>query len=157
MTLPTLSTNSKYIIVTIAILTSFAVGRYSVQKPIVHTVTDVRTDVKQDQVADTHTQTTITTVKTPDGTVKTVEQINQVADTKTDTQVIADTHVDTTITPPKTNTVNISALVANNFSHGLGITPTYGVSVSKEILGPVTIGAFGLTNGVVGVSIGLSF
>lgn len=51
---------------------------------------------------------------------------------------------------------NVSALIANDFSHG-NIVPTYGASAQKEFIGPITIGAFGLTNGTIGVSIGLDF
>jgi hypothetical protein len=53
-------------------------------------------------------------------------------------------------------TINISALIGKDF-HKSGFEPLYGVSVSKEFIGPVTIGAFGLTSSVVGVTIGLNF
>jgi hypothetical protein len=36
-------------------------------------------------------------------------------------------------------------------------SPVYGAHVSKEILGPVSVGIFGLTNGTFGASIGLNF
>ena len=105
---------------------------------------------------DTHTEDTITTVKTPDGTVKTVEKIDEIANVDT-TAVTAEQQTKTTdVIPPKVNTLNVSALVGNDFSKGIGF-PAYGVSVTKQILGPVTVGAFGLTTGVVGISIGLNF
>lgn len=157
MTLPVLTNTQKVGIATIALVVSFAGGRFSVQKSKIETVVTSKTDTKQNQTENTHTRETITTVKTPDGTVKIVDQITQVANTKTDTVSDSITHTDTTVTPPKTNTLNISALVANDFSKGIGIFPTYGVSVSKEILGPVTVGVFGLTNGTAGISIGLNF
>lgn len=56
----------------------------------------------------------------------------------------------------KSSTINVSALVANDFSRGL-ISPTYGVSISKEIVGPITVGLFGLTNSTVGLSLGINF
>ena len=35
--------------------------------------------------------------------------------------------------------------------------PLYGISANKEFIGPITIGAFGLTNGTIGLSIGVNF
>lgn len=35
--------------------------------------------------------------------------------------------------------------------------PVYGAHVSSQLLGPISVGAFGLTSGVVGVSLGLDF
>lgn len=152
-----LTTKTKYVIALILIMTAFATGRFSVQKSVVKSTTSLVSDSKTNQNSDTHTQTTITTVKTPDGTVKTIQQISQVKDVQTTTTADTTIHSQTTVTPTKTNTINISALVGNDFSHGLGITPIYGVSASKEILGPITAGVFGLNNGVIGVSVGLNF
>ena len=36
-------------------------------------------------------------------------------------------------------------------------TPTYGISVTRSVIGPVTIGLWGLNNGTVGGSIGVNF
>ncbi len=95
---------------------------------------------------DVHTVTH--TVTTPNGT--------------TDTTTVTDDHTKKLETDIKTAVVlkgpewNVSGLVGNDFSQGL-IKPIYGVSVSREILGPVTVGAFGLSNGVLGLSVGLNF
>lgn len=99
-----------------------------------------KTDIKEDN----HTVTTIVTVKKPNGTVTTTEKI----DSKTKTNTV--------IVPPKTGKINISVLVTNDFSKR-SLQPAYGMSISREILGPITVGAFGLTTGVVGVSIGINF
>lgn len=56
----------------------------------------------------------------------------------------------------KSSTINVSGLVANDFSKGL-LVPVYGISVSKEFLGPITVGAFGLTSGTIGLSVGINF
>lgn len=55
-----------------------------------------------------------------------------------------------------TDKVTISALAGINPFSGAQ-TPVYGASITKPILGPITVGAWGLNNGTVGVSIGLSF
>jgi len=157
MTLPTLTDKQKYIIVGVAMVTSFAVGRYSGQKAEIKSESVTTKNVEEKQDKDTHTEKVITTVKTPDGTVKTVEKIDEVADVKIDTNSIQVTQQKKDVIPPKVNTLNISALIGNDFSKGLGIYPVYGVSVTKQILGPVTIGAYGITNGTIGLSIGLNF
>lgn len=51
--------------------------------------------------------------------------------------------------------LNVSGLVGVSI-HDPGL-PIYGISASKEVLGPITVGVFGLTNGLVGVSIGFNF
>lgn len=152
----TLTSKQKYIVAGLAVIISFATGRFSVQQAEVRTTTSAQTTVKQDQDKNTHTETTVTTIKTPDGTVKTVKTIDQVADVKTDINTSELTKNKTDTIPPKINTLNISALIGNDFSKGIGF-PAYGVSVTKQILGPVTVGAYGLTTGVVGISIGLNF
>lgn len=152
----TLTSKQKYAIAGASVLISFALGRYSTQSPEVKTKTEITQQTNTDQDKHTHTQETITTTKTPDGTVKTVQEIMQVADTETKSLTNKTTNEESDTIPPKINTLNISALIANDFSRGL-LVPTYGASVTKQILGPATIGAFGLTNGVVGVSIGLNF
>lgn len=147
------STKNKVIIAVVVVMTTFALGRYSVnQTPAVRNIADSKTNKDINKDKDTHTITTIT--KKPDGTI--TETIDKTTETKSQEKDQIVSHVDQTITPPKQSKLNISVLGASDFSRGL-LIPTYGLSVSKEVLGPVTIGAFGLMNGVVGISIGLDF
>ena len=140
----------------IALAVSFSAGRYSVGQPTVSTVVDTKTKVDVAKDTDTNTKTKIVEVKAKDGTITKTTEIVQVKDE--DTKIVQDTqtHAQQTITPPKRSTVNISALVGTALTHDFGV-PVYGGMVSKEVLGMVTVGAFGLTNGTVGVSIGLNF
>jgi len=64
-------------------------------------------------------------------------------------------HQDTTVIPPKLSTLNVSALVGTDPMNSF--KPLYGFSVSKQFIGPVTIGLWGLTNSTVGISLGLNF
>lgn len=102
--------------------------------------------VTQTQESNT-TRTVIKTIKDKAGREKTVTTI----DSKTDVVVKKQENMTT-----KSSKTNISALIGNDFSKRLS-QPIYGVSVSREYWGAITIGGFGLTNGVVGVSIGLNF
>jgi hypothetical protein len=142
---------TKIIISVVVILTAFAAGRYSVQKPAVTTIEDKHTDTEVHKDKDVHKITTIT--KDPDG--KTVTTIVEDSTTHTDKDRTTDSHLDQQVTPAKTNTLHLAAMAGTQLGHGL--VPAYGLSVSKQVLGPITVGAFGFNNGLVGVTVGLDF
>lgn len=156
MTIPQLSTKNQLIVLGVSCLVCFATGRFFAGKAEVKTEQKIAENKVEDQDKNTHTHTVTVTTKTKDGTTKiTQTQDTDTTDVKdTNTVIQADTKTDTI--PPKTNLTNVSALVSNNFSNGL-FSPAYGVSVTHQILGPLTIGAFGLNSGVIGVSIGVNF
>jgi len=87
----------------------------------------------------------------PDGSKK----ITVTEDTKTDTEAQSiskdDTHVQKSISV-KTGATRASVLIGWDFN---STQMTYGASISKNILGPVSIGAWGLTNKTLGVSFGI--
>lgn len=113
------------------------IGGFLTAKHYYNQNTEVVTDKK-------HTVITRIIVKNPDGTEKTVETIDETEKTKTK------------ITTAPKPTVNLSALVATDFSQSQ-LKPTYGVSITKEVLGNITVGAFVLDNKTAGVSIGYNF
>lgn len=152
----TIPAKYQYIAAGVLILVAFAGGRYSNRGVSVTSDSTTKTDLIVNQDKNTHTVTTTIQEKQPTGAVKTVTTVDTVTDTKTTAQKDTDKTKVETITPAKTSLINVSALVANDFSRGL-LVPTYGVSVNKELIGPITLGAFGLTSGIVGVSIGLNF
>lgn len=136
------------ILISVCVLAgAFAAGRYSVNPP--KTVsTDVAT---QETDKNTHTETTTITKKKPTGEEETITTI--VKDTNS-TSKSSDIK-EVTVTPTKRSTLNVSALIG--VSSFTNFTPTYGISVNKEFLGPITLGVWGLTSGTAGVSIGLNF
>lgn len=152
----TLSSNTKYTIAGVAILAAFAGGRYSVRQPEVKTTEQLQINTLEDKAKDTHIITTVVTVKEPDGSEKTTKNTETTITAKGTVNSSTTAQIQQTVTPAKTGTLNVSALVGNDFGVGV-LKPVYGVSVSKEILGPITVGAFGLTSGMVGLSIGLNF
>lgn len=148
-----LSLKTKVIVTVVVIAISFAFGRYSVnQTPAVRTIEDIKVDKNIDKDKVTHVVTTIT--KKVDGS--TVTTIDKKTETKTKEKDDITQHLDQTVTPSKQSKINISILGANDFNKGL-VGPTYGLSFNKEFIGPITVGAFGLRNGVIGLSIGLDF
>ena len=146
-----LSDKAKILLSALALALAFATGRYTVQKPAIkETVHEVQA---VDTRVDTNEHKKIIVDEKPGG-----EKITTITDdTATDEKQAShdDVSADITVTPPKINTLNISALAGvdplNSFK------PVYGTAVTKQILGPVTIGAFGMSNGVVGLSVGISF
>lgn len=146
--------NKLFILYAICVLAAFAAGRYSVQAPEVHTLAAINEEIKQDANKDTQTHQTIVSVKTPDGTTKTTTTIDTTTKDKVDTAIATTTKVDHTVTPPKIETLNVSFMAGVDFSRQATV---YGASVNKQLLGPITIGLFGLTNGTVGGSVGFQF
>ncbi len=106
-------------------------------------VSQTKTETQQTNT----TKTVITKIKDKAGREKTITVIDSKTDTKAKT---------VQPTPVKSTKTNISAIVANDFNNHLP-KPIYGVSFNREFIGPITIGAFGLTNGTAGVSIGFNF
>ncbi len=130
---------------------AFACGRYSVQAPTVHTIADIKTDTEVKTDKDVK-KTTVVDKKTTGEVVTTITEEDVTKADKVQDQV---SHLDQTITPPKLNTLNISALIGTDPLNSF--KPLYGLSVTKQFLGPITVGAWGLTNSTVGLSIGINF
>ena len=132
---------NKLLVVFLVLVGVFYCGRYSVTREGVKKI-DIKTETK-----DTETKKVTTITKNKEGEVKTVI----VEDTKSKTKDVSKA---VSIASPG-KTINISLLAAYNFKEpGL---PIYGIMVSKQVFGPVTAGVFGLTNGTLGVSVGMEF
>lgn len=160
----------------LALLVGYAFGRYTtptkveikkeivtVEKKVLDTEELKRIELERNKKL----RTVITEITRPDGTKeKTTRQIEVTSTTKnTDTQ--NKTHEETDKETRQTET----KLVENNHSSltisalaGLDVlnlgSPQkliYGGHIQRSLLGPIGIGAFGMTNGVCGMSLGLSF
>lgn len=110
------------------------------------------TTVKQDKDIHEHTVTTIT--KTPGGTTTTRIDLSKdtVSTVLSDKSSVSQTTSDVIV---GRRVVNISAIVGVSIHDPL--IPIYGVSVSKPVLANLTVGAFGLSNGMFGASVGWDF
>lgn len=132
----------------VLLLAAFAFGRYTTPAKVeTKTVTIEIEKVKQD----THTDTKIVEVKKPDGTItKTTETKTDIVRTESKNEKTENTNQ----TIYNKQSVTVSVLAGYNYS---GNELVYGASVSKPIIGPITIGLWGLTNRTFGASIGLQF
>lgn len=166
MTTFQLTTRNKIIIVTSGMILSFAAGRWLTPVKIktetkIVTIEKKVEDKKISSTDDKHIKTTITEVHKPDGTQTktTVTEDTSVAQLKVDDNKQDDVKStsDTTKTITKESSkLHISALLGVNVlnpSSGL----SYGALVSKDIVGPLNIGLFGLSTGQAGASVGVSF
>lgn len=134
------------IIVLVLMTTAFSVGRFltpakiEIQK---ETVEVVKKEVQEKKV--------IVEIIKPDGTKTTTTTVD------TNTQVTKDKTTDESkVVTAQTSKLNVNAMA------GLDITNpakgfVFGAHISKQILGPISLGAFGMTNKVVGMTVGLSF
>jgi hypothetical protein len=152
-----MTTKQIVIIALIALVGAFAVGRYSAPEKVVTKTVEVEKKTEDKQVdSQDNKVTTITETDKPDGTkVKTTviadKKDVQVDDKKTDDI----TKTETKEIDRGSSKVTISLLAGENVTSP-GI-PTYGLSITKPILGPLTVGVFGFQNGLIGASIGLTF
>jgi hypothetical protein len=148
--------------ISVALGIGLVVGRYSLPQKVVTKVQTVEVEKKTSDehklVAD-RTTTTTQQVKKPDGTVMTTTVTKNDVQTRDTTDILSvdskksDTEKTVTYSGSRWS---MSVLAGKNVS-SLSAAPTYGASVGYRLLGPVTVGGFGLTNGTVGLSLGLSF
>ena len=143
-----MSTRNKLILGGAVILVSFAFGRFSAPTKV---VTQIKTVEVEKKVSDTEDHKKVVIVQQPDGTKTTTVTDDKSTKQKEDTQVAQESTKTVTRDSGRTS---ISALAGLQITGGV---PVYGASLTRNVLGPITLGGFGFTNGLVGVSIGLSF
>lgn len=152
----------KIIALLVSLATAFAFGRYTVpekikiEKQIVEVEKKTETESTDKRL---HKKIKKTIVKKPDGTTESSTTITYDSDDKKDTKQsdqLAKSVDEKKEVTKQGSPVTISALAGVNVtSPSSGIV--YGASVTKPILGPVTVGGFGLSNGTAGGSVGLTF
>lgn len=147
----------------VLIVVAFAFGRYSAPEKVkVETVTvevekkTAETDTSKER--NRRKETTTRKERRPDGTE--IEHTTVVEDSKTEVDSRKTVHTDKTVDTRQTREeyrssgVSLGALGAVNVSDG---RLSYGAYLQKDVVGPLSLGAFGLTSGTVGLSIGIRF
>lgn len=144
-------------IIAALIILSFAFGRYSAPEKIkieTKTVTVEIEKVKTDE--NTDNSKTVTEIIRPDHTIIKRTRYDKKTDKTTQTITEDRKEVQESKEITKGSKVTIAALGSLNLTH-LTSGITYGASISKAILGPITLGLWGLTDSTIGVSCGLEF
>jgi hypothetical protein len=155
-----MSTRNQIIVVVILLVGAFAAGRWAAPTKIVTKTVEVEKQVtlKDDkkEIVD-HSKKKITVTRKPDGTKTTIVEIGTDVDTKVVSNDKTTTDVEKQNETTKqwdTSKVTISALGGYKIGDA---GPLYGASISKPILGPITVGAWALSNSTFGASLGLTF
>lgn len=146
---------TKILLVILAITVSFAAGRWSVSNPDTKVTEVTKVDEKKELNTDTHSKRMSVTVEEPSGKKTTTTVVDSDTSTKIKDDKKTNSQVSTEVTQAKHKTLNISALAGYQLPGTL--SPVYGVSINKEVLGPVTVGAYWINNGTIGLSLGLDF
>lgn len=135
----------------LALVVAFASGRYSVNQPEVKTSNQ---DTKK-EVIDENKETTkkTTIVKNKDGSETTT--IDETTKDKRTDSTVDKSKSSSEVIPQNVGTVSVAALLGVDTQNEW--KRVYGASVSKQFIGPISVGLFGLTNGTVGCTIGLNF
>lgn len=148
---------TKLIVSCIALSMAFAVGRYTAPAgSVTKTVTDTASSDQKQIDRDTIKKIITTTTKKPDGEEQTTTETTISTNTHVNDTKSSETHQEQTVTIEKKPVLNVSLLAGVDVIRPLS-GPVYGASVSKEFIGPITLGVWGLTNSTVGVSVGLNF
>lgn len=157
---------TKIIAVSVALLASFAAGRYATPDKVVTITKTVETDKKSDVTKTdinkkTRKKIVIVETKKPDGTDQKTTTITDATDTnnKSDSvkSDISKKDDETSKTVTKGDKVTISMLAGAQFNVTNGSPLLYGGSITKPVLGPITLGIWGLSNASGGFSLGLTF
>lgn len=152
---------TKVIIAAVALLGAFAAGRWAAPEKVKVEKVIVEVEKKtseKDAKKSTKKTTTTTKITHPDGRIEestTVVEETVRESSKSETTDKGKTESETTEITRSSSRVTVSGLGAFSLSNGSG--PIYGASITKPILGPITVGAFYLTPGILGGSLGLTF
>jgi hypothetical protein len=163
-------------ILLLIILTAVAVGRFTVAEKIkiekqivtVETKTeDKKQDTKSELDREKHKKIVTTEITKPDGTKESTTTTTEDTSTKQDRESDTTTHdaEQLTQTVKETKTIergqgrlSISALVGPSISFSSGVGPlNYGAHIQRNLIGPITVGIWGISSGIGGASIGLTF
>lgn len=139
----------------IIIAIAFIAGRYSSPEKVV-TVTQVVTkEVKtEDDQIDSDRVSDVLHILKPDGTKITRIKVEAKKDESLKDSKRIDSSTFTSKTIEYRRGVYAQALIGLPMSD-ISSGPVYGVSISKQFFGPIVLGAWGLSNLTVGLSVGL--
>lgn len=162
-----MQTKYKVIIGVVALVVAFAFGRYSAPESVheVKETTETATKEKNKEKATekhTHDASKVTVITKPDGTKEVTHEFTHDEDTSrksssNTSETVAKTDKEEKDITYKGSKLTLSALAGAKVNFSEPLTPAYGGMIQKEVLGPISVGAFGFSNGMAGVSVGVSF
>lgn len=152
----------KLLALTALFLLGLAVGRFTLPAKVV-TKEVVKVEIREVEKKEINQKNdkviVIIETKKPDGTVITESKIvdKSTVDTKSErtTETKSLSNKETTKEYAK-NQYSLRVMVGKDLTNLAGPL-VYGVGADKKFIGPINLGLYGFTNGVAGVSIGLTF
>lgn len=157
---------TKVIIAAVVVTTAFAVGRFSAPTKIKTETKIVEVEKKtsekeSDNEKKTRKKTVTKEVKHPDGSTESSTETTEETESSKkkrdkNSEESSRTEKETKEVTREGGKIIISAIAAGRLQSPLA-SLLYGAVIQKEILGPATAGVFILTNGQIGVTVGLSF
>lgn len=159
---------NKLIIGSVAMLSAFAAGRYTVPTKIVTEIKTVevekKTDTSKKDIAKKtkkHTKTVIDIKPSGEKTITTTTDSDTSSDNKSASASSESSQKDESSSKTvesNQSKVTISALAGINPFQSVGVNSLlYGASLTKPVFGPFTLGTFVFSNGLIGASAGLTF
>jgi hypothetical protein len=153
-----MTNKTKVALAAVFLLSAFAAGRLSTPVKIKTVTQTVEVEKKlstNDQID--HKKTTITERDSPGGDKTIVTTVTDDRSTQTsDTDATSINKTDSKEIVKDGSRLNLSLLAGKSLS-SFSSPPVYGLYANKNVLGPITAGAFGFENGTVGLSVGFSF
>ncbi len=158
----------KVFIAVVSIGVAFAFGRYTtperikIEKVIVEVEKKTK-DSNTDAERNKRRETTTREVTHPDGTKEVITTVVETTETSKksnthETDKISKKEKDSKEIVKNSNTFNLSLLTGAKLPSGGSLSPLiYGGHITKQILGPINVGVWGLSDSTGGVSLGLSF
>lgn len=151
------------VILSVVAIVAFATGRYTVPESTKVVTNTLQVEkVVEDKQSDTdkHKETRTTVVVRPDGTkettTKTVEDTRKKTDDRQTDQTQVRIHSDSE-TIRGSSKVTVSFLAGAPISLSGAVQPIFGGAASRTIIGPFSIGIWGLSNKTGGFSLGVTF
>lgn len=152
----------------LALAVSFAAGRYTVPTSVKNSsetsVVDNKKEKKsENESSEKHTKTTIVDITNPDGSkthtvTKTTDEDKNKKSTDVSSDNSATTKKESSEVTRSGSRLTVSALAGTKLTFSAqNIELDYGAMVSRDLIGPISIGLFGFKSGIAGVSVGLSF
>lgn len=140
--------------IVLLLIVAFFMGRFSAPEKIKIEEKKITVEIeKKSEAASKDFVVISTTIEKPDGTKVTRTKKER----KSDTFVTNEIEKKESTSLMKEVTLRRGVVVSGIASVTFPLSVAYGVMVQKQVLGPINLGAFGLTNKTFGISAGLEF
>lgn len=154
-----MSNKYKVLLVSTALLSAYAFGRWSAPEKLKIETKTVEVEKKvENSEANKHKETTTTESVKPDGTKETVIRVVEDTNKKTAETYVTAVKTDTLKEVTKSSSkMHLSLLTGATLNLSTTNPIIFGGSFSREVLGLINLGVWAMSNKTGGFSIGLSF